>query len=127
MVHKQEDPFVYHLRFRQLPNRPRLLPLLASAVAHSNTAFPSRPLSRSAYQRTYTNDEIAASGEWINAKFHCEQLLRDDYGVKTSGDGVQIVHDMMGRLFGAFYCTCTRMSNDIRMRPQRFQYQARRY
>ncbi|KAM3415184.1 hypothetical protein BST61_g10304 [Cercospora zeina] len=47
---------------------------------------------------------MTTSAKWTDAEFHCEQLLREEFGVETSGDGIRIAHDMMGRLFGSLYC-----------------------
>ncbi|CAK1356475.1 unnamed protein product [Cercospora beticola] len=64
---------------------------------------------------------MGSSSKWTVEEFHCEQMLREEFGVEPSGDGVQIAYDMMGRLFGEAYCTPARKFNGNKYSAQRFQ------
>lgn len=66
-------------------------------------------------------DNMGSSSKWTVEKFHCEQILREEFGVEIIGDGVQIAYDMMGRLFGEAYCTPARKTNGNKYSAQRFQ------
>ncbi|GIZ49886.1 hypothetical protein CKM354_001290300 [Cercospora kikuchii] len=64
---------------------------------------------------------MGSSSKWTVEEFHCEQMLREEFGVEPSDDGVQIAYDMMGRLFGKAYCTPARKTNGNKYSAQRFQ------